>query len=117
METLNTALEESVSKDLVGISVPLKNAKILAPIPRPKKNIFGIGLKLQRSYWSSYSKALDTPSGLPKEPVIFSKFPTAVIGNHDLICHNQEITKQLDWEAELAVIIVRNVIECIRRMR
>ena len=43
VETLDTALEESVAKDLVGISVPFENAKILAPIPCPKKNIFGIG--------------------------------------------------------------------------
>ncbi len=104
VETLDTALEESIAKDLVGISVPFENAKILAPIPRPKKNIFGIGLNY-KDHIGEASKALDTPSGLPKEPVIFSKFPTAVIGNHDPICHNQEITKQLDWEAELAVII------------
>tara|TARA_B100000927_G_scaffold39454_1_gene28233 strand:+ start:330 stop:1238 length:909 start_codon:yes stop_codon:yes gene_type:complete len=104
VEALDKALGESVSRDLVGISVPFKNAKILAPIPRPKKNIFGIGLNY-KDHIGEASKALDTPSGLPKEPIIFSKFPTAVIGNHDPICHNQKITKQLDWEAELAVII------------
>ena len=65
VETLDTALEESVAKDLVGISVPFENAKILAPIPRPKKNIFGIGLNY-KDHIGEASKALDTPSGLPK---------------------------------------------------
>ena len=47
-----------------------------------------------------------TPSkDLPKQPVIFSKPPTTVIGPGDAIEHNARITKQLDWEVELAVII------------
>ena len=104
VESLDAALKDSNSRDYVGISVPYENAKILAPIPRPKKNIFGIGLNY-KDHIGEASKSLDTSSELPQEPVIFSKFPTAVIGDQDPICHNQNITKQLDWEAELAVII------------
>ena len=37
--------------------------------------------------------------------VIFSKPPTTVIGPGDAIEHNKEITQQMDWEVELAVII------------
>ena len=104
VESLDAALKDSNSRDYVGISVPYENAKILAPIPRPKKNIFGIGLNY-KDHIGEASKPLDTSSELPQEPVIFSKFPTAVIGDQDPICHNKNITKQLDWEAELAVII------------
>ena len=104
VESLDAALKDSNSRDYVGISVPYENAKILAPIPRPKKNIFGIGLNY-KDHIGEASKPLDTSSELPQEPVIFSKFPTAVIGDQDPICHNLNITKQLDWEAELAVII------------
>ena len=104
VKSLDAALKDSNSRDYVGISVPYENAKILAPIPRPKKNIFGIGLNY-KDHIGEASKPLDTSSELPQEPVIFSKFPTAVIGDQDPICHNQNITKQLDWEAELAVII------------
>ena len=39
--------------------------------------------------------------------MIFSKPPTTVIGPGDAIEHNAEITQQLDWEVELAVIIGR----------
>ena len=48
---------------------------------------------------------MDTAKELPKQPVIFSKPPTTVIGPGQGIEHNAKITQQLDWEVELAVII------------
>jgi len=88
----------------IGVSTPLENVKLLAPIPRPRKNIFGIGLNYVEHVAES-SRTLDTSKDLPKQPVIFSKPPTAVIGPGDAIEHNAAITQQLDWEVELAVII------------
>ncbi|HCB1500558.1 TPA: fumarylacetoacetate hydrolase family protein [Klebsiella michiganensis] len=88
----------------VGCAQPLVNVKVLAPIPRPRKNIFGIGLNYVEHVAES-SRTLDTSKDLPKEPVIFSKPPTSVIGPDDAIEHNAKITQQLDWEVELAVII------------
>ncbi|WP_028216981.1 fumarylacetoacetate hydrolase family protein [Paraburkholderia oxyphila] len=88
----------------LGVATPLENVKLLAPIPRPRKNIFGIGLNYVEHVAES-SRSLDTSSDLPKQPVIFSKPPTTVIGYGDAIQHNAKITKQLDWEAELAVVI------------
>ncbi|EKT53266.1 fumarylacetoacetate hydrolase family protein [Providencia rettgeri] len=87
-----------------GTAWPVQNMKILAPIPRPRKNIFGIGLNYVEHVAES-SRTLDTSKELPKQPVIFSKPPTTVIGPGDAIEHNAKITQQLDWEVELAVII------------
>lgn len=88
----------------IGCALPLVNVKVLAPIPRPRKNIFGIGLNYVEHVAES-SRTLDTSRDLPKEPVIFSKPPTSVIGPNDAIEHNAKITQQLDWEVELAVIM------------
>ncbi|CAM3357544.1 fumarylacetoacetate hydrolase family protein [Paracidovorax anthurii] len=88
----------------LGVAVPLANVKLLAPIPRPRKNIFGIGLNYVEHVAES-SRALDTAKDLPKQPVIFSKPPTTVVGPGDAIEHNAAITRQLDWEVELAAII------------
>jgi len=88
----------------VGTALPVQNVRLLAPIPRPRKNIFGIGLNYVEHVAES-SRTLDTDKELPKQPVIFSKPPTTVIGPGDAIEHNKAITKQLDWEVELAVII------------
>lgn len=88
----------------VGCAIPTANAKLLAPIPRPRKNIFGIGLNYTEHVAES-AQTLDTSPDLPRQPVIFSKPPTTVIGPGAPIEHNAKITQQLDWEVELAVII------------
>lgn len=100
-----TALIDKVAGDWpIDAAVPLANVKLLAPIPRPRKNIFGIGLNYLEHVAESAS-ALDTSPELPKKPVIFSKPPTSVIGPDEPILHNAKITQQLDWEVELAAII------------
>lgn len=69
-----------------------------APIADPPK-IICIGLNY-RDHCSEYGVPV------PKEPVIFSKFPTAVIGPGQPIVRPKGVTK-LDCEGELAVIIGR----------
>jgi 2-keto-4-pentenoate hydratase/2-oxohepta-3-ene-1,7-dioic acid hydratase in catechol pathway len=88
----------------LGTAVPFANVILLAPIPRPRKNIFGIGLNYTEHVAES-ARSLDTSAELPRQPVIFSKPPTTVIAPGDPIRHNGEITQQLDWEVELAAII------------
>jgi 2-keto-4-pentenoate hydratase/2-oxohepta-3-ene-1,7-dioic acid hydratase in catechol pathway len=88
----------------IGCATRMANVQLLAPIPRPRKNIFGIGLNYTEHVAES-AQSLDTAPDLPRQPVIFSKPPTTVIGPGAPIEHNAKITQQLDWEVELAVII------------
>ena len=104
LQELAAALDGVDAGDLVATSFPASNAKLLAPIPRPRKNIFGIGLNYTEHVAES-ARALDTSADLPQEPVIFSKPPTAVGAWDDPIRHNAEVTQMLDWETELAVVI------------
>jgi 2-keto-4-pentenoate hydratase/2-oxohepta-3-ene-1,7-dioic acid hydratase in catechol pathway len=106
LAALNKILNDCKGGWPVGAAAPLANVKLLAPIPRPRKNIFGIGLNYVEHVAES-SRALDTAIELPKQPVIFSKPPTSVIGPDDAIEHNKAITQQLDWEVELAVVMGR----------
>lgn len=101
---LKEAVAAATAADLVGTSLPEGNATLLAPIPRPRKNIFGIGLNYTEHVAES-ARSLDTSKELPQQPVIFSKPPTAVVAWNDPIGHNAKVTQQLDWETELAVII------------
>jgi len=87
-----------------GSAAPLENVSLQAPIPRPRKNIFGIGLNY-RKHVAESAMSLDTDKELPKQPVVFSKPPTSVVGPGGAIQHNSKMTQQLDWEVELAVII------------
>ncbi|NNE51682.1 MAG: fumarylacetoacetate hydrolase family protein [Sulfitobacter sp.] len=86
------------------LALPLETVTLMAPIPRPRKNIFGIGLNYLDHVTES-AKALDTSPDLPQQPVVFSKPPTAVVGPGDPVRHDGNMTQQLDWEVELAVII------------
>lgn len=104
VETLQAIIDDCGGKFTPGSAFPLVNVKLLAPIPRPRKNIFGIGLNYVEHVAES-AKTLDTSKEMPEQPVIFTKPPTTVIGPNDAIEHNAKITQQLDWEVELAVII------------
>jgi 2-keto-4-pentenoate hydratase/2-oxohepta-3-ene-1,7-dioic acid hydratase in catechol pathway len=104
--TTTALLKKHADQWPLDATLPLANVKLLAPIPRPRKNIFGIGLNYVEHVAES-SRTLDTCKDLPKQPVIFSKPPTTVIGPGDAIEHNASITQQMDWEVELAVIIGR----------
>ena len=101
-----TALSAMLTDDTVPVntSVPVSTVILCAPIPRPRKNIWGIGLNYTEHVAES-ARALDTSNELPQKPVLFTKPPTAVIGPNEPILHDSKMTQQLDWEVELAVIL------------
>jgi 2-keto-4-pentenoate hydratase/2-oxohepta-3-ene-1,7-dioic acid hydratase in catechol pathway len=103
LSALDDLLKRSERRPVDG-TIPVDNVKLLAPIPRPRKNIFGIGLNYVEHVEES-NRSLDTAQELPKQPVLFSKPPTTIIGPGEAVQHDKAITQQLDWEVELAVII------------
>lgn len=104
LAALTSALAEMGDLPPVGCSTAVQNVTFLAPIPRPPKNIFGIGLNYLDHVTES-AKALDTNPDLPQQPVVFSKPSTAIIATGEPILHDAAMTRQLDWEVELAVVI------------
>ncbi|MCX4756078.1 fumarylacetoacetate hydrolase family protein [Kitasatospora purpeofusca] len=80
----------------------LAEVVLRAPL-RPGK-IVGVGLNYVEHVAESH-RTLDTERELPDRPVLFSKPSTAVTGPGQPILHNAELTEQLDWECELAVVI------------
>lgn len=101
---INELLAEVSETELDEISYDLNEIQILAPIPTPRKNIIGIGLNYTEHVAES-ARTLDTTGKLPQKPIIFSKPPTAVTGPETNILLNSQLTQQLDWEVELAVVI------------
>lgn len=96
--TLVRLLREAATWGRAGrTSVPLSRVKMLAPIPRPRKNIFCVG----RNY---AEHARETGAAPPEVPVYFTKPPTTVIGPLAPILYHRA-TQQLDYEVELAVVI------------
>lgn len=95
---------ELVAKATADLYVPLANVTLLAPIPRPRKNIFCIG-KNYVEHVMELSADKDLGSAIPKYPMVFSKPPTAVVGPNAEVKNYKDFVTKLDYEVELAVII------------
>lgn len=55
------------------------------------------------------SHAIEVGAPIPKNPLLFAKFNSALIGHGSAICVNDAVTKAADWEVELAVIVGRTL--------
>jgi len=82
------------------LSIPLKDVQLLAPIPRPAKNIFCIGKN-----YAEHAIEMGSKDDIPEHVMVFTKAPTTVIGPTERILLHMEVTEQLDYEGELAFVI------------
>lgn len=78
--------------------------KLAPPVTRPDK-IIGIGLN-----YKDHAAEQDAPP--PDEPRIFAMFPSTLIGPGDPITWSTALTNQVDYEAELALIIGKTIKNC-----
>lgn len=89
-------------------TLPLKEVKILAPL-RPERNIFCIGKNYAAHAaevsQSGFDSSMQADDIIPEYPIVFTKTPETVIGTNEKIPAHKHVTSQLDYEAELAVII------------
>jgi 2-keto-4-pentenoate hydratase/2-oxohepta-3-ene-1,7-dioic acid hydratase in catechol pathway len=90
------ALKEANEK---GRLVRSEDAYWFAPVPRPGK-VICIGLNYR-------DHAIESNMPIPERPVIFSKFPTSIIAPGEPVVL-PATSQQVDYEAELAVIIGRH---------
>ena len=75
---------------------PAAAVKLLAPIPDPPK-VICIGLNYR-------DHATESGAPIPKEPVLFSKFATAILGPGEAI-RLPAVSQQVDYEAELVLVV------------
>lgn len=84
--------------------IPLDKVTLLAPIPRPRKNVFCVGWNYVE-HFDEGKKARPHVQEMPAHPAFFSKTPATVNGPYDEIPLHARVTERLDWEVELGVII------------
>lgn len=83
---------------------PLADVTLLAPIPRPRKNIVCLGMNYaEHAYESMRAKGL--PETLPPHPVYFTKAVTAVNDPEGVIPFWPQVSTQIDWEVELGFVL------------
>jgi 2-keto-4-pentenoate hydratase/2-oxohepta-3-ene-1,7-dioic acid hydratase in catechol pathway len=74
------------------------------PVPRPPRNLFCIGTNYAAHY-AEGDRPADTSA--PTRPVVFSKPWTTLTAHGQDVYVDPEVTTQVDWEAEVAVVIGR----------
>ena len=77
--------------------IPLDAVKLLSPVPDPSK-VVAIGL----NYMDHIREA---NIGIPELATMFCKYPSSIIGSGEEIRWSTGLTQQVDYEAELAVVI------------
>lgn len=95
-----------------GPGLPLAAVTLDAPIPVPRRNIFcsGVNYRAHASEWAASGLDASAPrpgQEVPEHPVIFSKVPECVIGPGTPIRIPERVSRAIDYEAELAVVIGR----------
>ena len=95
-----------------GETVPLADVRLLPPIAQPSKNILCVGknyvahaAEFTKSGYDGTAKSLTDP--VPDAPIIFTKAPCSMVGAHDDVLPPWALTTEVDYEAELGVVIGR----------
>ena len=88
----------------IGAAHKLADVQLLAPIPRPRKNIMCLGWNYAEHERETAEVRGRSPA-IPEYPVIFTKAPTTVNAPYGDIIIDPAVSLQVDWEVELGVII------------
>jgi 2-keto-4-pentenoate hydratase/2-oxohepta-3-ene-1,7-dioic acid hydratase in catechol pathway len=78
-------------------TISLEEVKWAAPVSRPSK-IIGLGLNYK-------DHAEESKGKIPEVPLIFAKFPNSLNAHNETITWDVNLTRKVDFEVELAVII------------
>lgn len=82
-----------------GAGVALGDVELLAPIPRPRRNVFAVGAN-----YRGHVEESEHSSGPPASPIFFTKATTTVTGPGP-VAVDPALTTRVDWEVELAVVL------------
>ena len=87
--------------------IPLAAVTLLAPFPRPAKNILCVGKNYHDHAREFQQSGVDATGKetIPEVPIIFTKWPNSVIGPGVPIPTANDYTDTTDYEGELTVVI------------
>jgi len=98
------AVREALNSERLPV---VDEGRVVAPIPRPVRNIFCAGKNYYDHAHEFRDSGFDSGDGsaVPEYPVIFTKATTSVIGPEEPIPASADPTASVDYEGELALVI------------
>ena len=100
LEAGAAALREVEAVAAEATRIDAEGAALASPLPAP--TVYCVGWNYLKHFEEGAAKRDEE---LPEHPAFFSKSPPSVIGPFDPIPSHAQVTSQLDWETELAVVI------------
>ena len=103
---------EIIERAAVGAAVPaagpvsMADATLLAPLPRPRRNLFCVG-RNYRAHAQELHDSVFKDNRAEGWPIIFTKVPECVVGPNADVLLPLGVSTQIDYEAELAIVIGR----------
>ncbi len=92
-----------------GATLPLSAVQLMAPIPKPRRNIFCVGKNYHAHAKEFANSGFDSSAkvggDVPSVPIYFTKVPESVVGPRDTVLIPKGVSDAIDYEVELAVII------------
>ncbi len=88
--------------------MPLSQVELEAPIPLPRRNIFCVGKNYHAHAAEFAASGFDSSAAagvVPAHPIIFSKLPDSVVAHNAEVRIDPAVSRAVDYEGELAVII------------
>ena len=105
-----TVLAKVVARADRAQGVAIADVQLVAPFPKPKRNIFCVGKNYHEHAHEFHSSGFDSTAGkdaIPEFPIIFTKAPTSIVGPGAAVISSYDETGSVDYEGELGVIIGR----------
>lgn len=106
LSIIETLAEGGKMPEAASASLPVSAVQLDAPIPVPRRNVFCVG----RNY-HAHAKELqtsvfkDNDANPESWPIVFTKVPESVTGPFDDVRIPREVSDEIDYEAELCVVI------------
>ena len=89
-----------------GGALPLASVKLEAPIPVPRRNIWCVGRNYHAHARELSASVFKNNAANPSAwPIFFTKVPETVVGPTDAVMLPGAISSQIDYEAELTIVI------------
>jgi len=92
--------------DVEGESLALETVRLEAPLPKPLRNLWCVGRNYHAHARELATSVFKNNDANPESwPIVFTKVPECVVGPRDEVRMPHGISSQIDYEAELAVVI------------